>query len=162
MSKPVKNKKKYLTWLQYGLFLGAGIFLIYWQLKSMSANQRAEFLEALQQANYYYLLPIVIMGLISHYIRALRWKLLMEPLDFYPKTKNVFSAVMVGYLANSAVPRLGEVLKCTILAKYEKLKVDKLLGTILVERTIDLICFIIFVILTIISQFNILTQFLNE
>ena len=162
MSKPVKNKKTYLTWLQYGLFLGAGIFLIYWQLKSMNAGQRAEFLEALQQANYYYLLPIVLMGLISHYIRALRWKLLMEPLDFYPKTKNVFSAVMVGYLANSAVPRLGEVLKCTILAKYEKLKVDKLLGTILVERTIDLICFIIFVILTIISQFNILTQFLNE
>jgi hypothetical protein len=86
----------------------------------------------------------------------------MEPLEYYPKMKNLFSAVMVGYLANSAVPRLGEVLKCTILAKYEKLKVDKLVGTILVERTIDLICFAIFVALTIASQFNLLTNFLDE
>lgn len=153
------EKKKIVTWLQYAIFLGAGLFLVWWQLRSMNAVQKEEFLISLKQANHLYIIPIVFMGLLSHFIRALRWKLLMQPIHYFPKTKNVFSAVMIGYLANSAVPRLGEVLKCTILAKYEKLKVDKLVGTILVERTIDLICFVIFIAITILTQYQKLETF---
>ncbi len=155
------KKKKIFTWLQYVLFFGAGLFLVWWQLRSMNAAQKEDFLISLKQANYLYIIPIVFINLLSHFIRAIRWKLLMEPINYFPKTKNVFSAVMVGYLANSAVPRLGEVLKCTILAKYEKLKVDKLVGTILVERTIDLLCFILFVSITILTQYQKLETFVT-
>ncbi len=155
------KKKKIVTWLQYTLFLGAGLFLVWWQLRSMNAVQKEEFLISLKQANYLYIIPIVLMGLLSHFIRALRWKLLMQPINYFPKTKNVFSAVMIGYLANSAVPRLGEVLKCTILAKYEKLKVDKLVGTILVERTFDLLCFALFITITVLTQYQKLETFVT-
>jgi hypothetical protein len=61
----------------------------------------------------------------SHLLRALRWKTLMEPMGYHPSLPNTFFAVMIGYLANLAVPRLGEVLKCTILAKYEKVPAEK-------------------------------------
>ena len=61
----------------------------------------------------------------------------MEPLGFKPSITNTFFAVLIGYLANQALPRLGEVLKCTVLARYEKVPADKLIGTIIVERIID-------------------------
>ena len=60
----------------------------------------------------------------------------MEPLGYKPKLSNLFAVTMIGYLANAAIPRLGELLKCTFLAKYEKLKVDKLVGTIIKQYTI--------------------------
>ncbi len=97
----------------------------------------------LSGAKYIYLIPAVLMLLVSHFIRALRWKILMEPLGYKPTTLNTFLAVMIGYWANLAVPRLGEVLKCTILAKYEKVPADKLVGTIVAERAIDVLSLII-------------------
>ena len=63
----------------------------------------------------------------------------MQTLGYRPRIWNTFFAVMIGYLANMAIPRLGEVLKCTIISKYEKVPVDKLVGTILVERAVDLV-----------------------
>src|SRR5678815_907736 len=83
------------------------------------------------------------MCIRDSYSRAMRWKLLMEPLGYKPSNFNVFAAVMIGYLVNSGAPRLGEVFKCTLLARYEKLRVDKLIGTILIERAVDLVCLII-------------------
>lgn len=148
--------------LQYLIFLGAGIFLVWWQLKDMTAIEKTEFANAFKHANYWLIAPIVIMSLLSHLIRAVRWKYLMEPLDYHPKLKNIFSVVMIGYLANSAIPRLGEILKCTFLARYEKLNVGKLVGTIIIERTFDLICFIIFIGLTILIQIDIIGSYVSE
>ena len=148
--------------LQYLIFLGAGIFLVWWQLKDMTAVEKAEFSNAFNHANYWLIVPIVIMSLLSHLSRAVRWKYLMEPLGYQPKLKNVFSVVMIGYLANSAIPRLGEILKCTFLARYEKLNVGKLIGTIIIERTFDFICFIIFIGLTILIQINLVGNYVKE
>ena len=110
----------------------------------MTLAERAEFYTTFSNTNYWLLIPVAIMSILSHLSRSMRWKLMMEPLGYNPALKNVFAATMVGYLANSAIPRLGEVLKCSLLARYEKLKVDKLFGTILVERTFDFICYLLF------------------
>jgi hypothetical protein len=83
----------------------------------------------------------------------------MEPLGYKPTTFNVFNAVMIGYMANLALPRLGEVLKCTILARYEKLGPDKLVGTIVAERAVDLMCLISVFMITILVQFSIVGDF---
>jgi hypothetical protein len=69
---------------------------------------------------------------------------------------------MVGYLANAAFPRLGEVLKCTFLSKYEHIKVDKLVGSILIERTFDLLCFIIFIGITVLIQVDKVGGFIRQ
>ena len=128
----------------------------------MTAVEKSEFFNAFNYANYWLIVPIVIMSLLSHLFRAIRWKYLMEPLDYQPNLKNVFSVVMIGYLANSAIPRLGEILKCTFLARYEKLNVGKLIGTIIIERTFDFICFIIFIGFTILIQINLVGNYVKE
>jgi uncharacterized protein (TIRG00374 family) len=154
-------KRRWLTWLQYLLFTGGGFFLVWWQLKSMTPVEKSEFYRAISQTNYWVIIPVVCMSLASHLSRAMRWKLLLEPVGYQPKIANAFMATMIGYLANSAVPRLGEVLKCSMLARYEKMRIDRLVGTILLERSFDLICFALFVGLTILFQLDLIGTMLS-
>ena len=154
--------KKILSLLKYLIFLGGGLLLVWWQLHSMTTEQENQFKDAFKSAHYLLVIPVVLMNLLSHLSRSMRWKLLMEPLGYKPSLKNVFGATMVGYLANSAVPRLGEVLKCTLLAKYEKLPADKLIGTILIERTFDLITYVFFVVFTVVIQIDIVGDFVKN
>jgi glycosyltransferase 2 family protein len=110
-------------------------------------------------AFYWLLIPVSLALLVSHLSRAVRWRILMEPMGYRPSVLNAYLAVLVGYLANLAVPRLGEVLKCTILGRYEKISADKLIGTIVAERAFDLICLVIVFAITIFSQIDIIGGF---
>ncbi|WP_336514046.1 lysylphosphatidylglycerol synthase transmembrane domain-containing protein [Pollutibacter soli] len=152
-------KKIILTTLQYIFFLGLGLFLLWWTTKDLSPFEVDQLKNALKEANYLLIIPAMIFLLLSHYSRSLRWKILMEPLNFQPSTTNTFFAVMLGYFFNLLVPRLGEVMKCTILARYEKTPVDKLIGTMVAERAIDVICLIIVIFITIFIQIDIVGDF---
>ena len=96
---------------------------------------------------------------MSHFLRAIRWKQLIQPLGYNPSLLNCFLCVFIGYWANLAVPRLGEVLKCTFLGRYEKIPVDKLIGTIVVERAVDVITLLILFIITIGIQIEVLGNY---
>jgi hypothetical protein len=70
-------------------------------------------------------------------------------------------AVLIGYMANLAIPRLGEVLKCTILARYEKVPADKLVGTIVAERAFDVLCLALVIIITVITQADVIGGYIG-
>lgn len=133
-------KKPFVTILQYLFFLGLGILFVWLSVRKIDHEQWLQIKAAIQRARAWLILPVVIMLLLSHFFRAIRWKILMEPLGYKPSTFNTFAVVMIGYLVNAAVPRLGEVVKCTLLSKYEKVRADKLVGTIVMERAVDLVC----------------------
>lgn len=147
--------------LQYIFFLALGLFLVWWSVKDIDAQKWAEIKQSLEGARVFLVIPVFVILLISHYARALRWRLLMEPMGYNTGKLNTFFAVMVGYLANTAVPRLGEVLKCTILARYEKVPADKLVGTIVQERLIDAFCFVIIVLITLAIQPDLYSRFID-
>lgn len=146
--------KQIVSILKYLLFLGLGIFLVWWSIDQIPEKEFEAFKIALKTANYWLIFPVFIMLSTSHLLRALRWKLLMEPMGYKPSLPNTFFAVMIGYLANLAIPRLGEVLKCTILSKYENIPAEKNVGTIVAERAFDVICLGIFFLLAFVFQFN--------
>jgi uncharacterized membrane protein YbhN (UPF0104 family) len=83
----------------------------------------------------------------------------MEPMGYKPSIPNTFFAVMIGYLANLAIPRLGEVLKCTLLAKYEKVPAEKLVGTIVAERAVDVISLALVFIVTLLTQSDLIVSY---
>jgi uncharacterized protein (TIRG00374 family) len=136
-------KKRVLTIFQYLFFLGLGLFFVWLSVKDIGPDDWESIKSAVGRARKWLILPAFLLLVLAHYSRALRWKILMEPLGYRPSNFNVFASVMIGYLVNAAVPRLGEVVKCTILAKYEKTRVDKLLGTIVMERAVDVVCLIV-------------------
>ncbi len=142
--------------IQYVFFLGLGIFLLWLTLRNSDWNA---IRRDLSEARYIYLVPATLMLLVSHFVRGLRWKILMEPLGYTPGTTNTFLAVMVGYWANLAVPRLGEVLKCTVLARYEKVPADKLVGTIVAERAFDVVSLGVIFFITIAIQYDVIGSF---
>ncbi|MEO7306999.1 MAG: lysylphosphatidylglycerol synthase transmembrane domain-containing protein [Ferruginibacter sp.] len=148
-------RKRLLFILQSLVFLAIGIFLVWWSIHKLSEKDYREFINSLKNANYYLLIPVFLILVGSHLSRAIRWKILMESMNYKPKLSNTFCAVMIGYLANFAFPRLGEVLKCTILGKYEKVPPDKLVGTILIERAVDVVSFFIIIIISLLTQANI-------
>jgi glycosyltransferase 2 family protein len=155
-------KKRVLTILQYLLFLSLGVFLVWWSISKMSEEDLQQCKEALVSARYILIIPVFIIISASHISRAMRWKLLMKPMGYNPSLPNTFLAVMIGYLANLAFPRLGEVLKCTILSRYEKVPADKLVGTILIERLVDVLCLLVVFAITILTQYDLIGQFAKD
>lgn len=151
--------KKIFSILQYAFFLGLGIFLLWLTMRKSDWNS---IISDFSGANYIYLIPATLMLILSHIIRALRWQILIEPLGYKPSTLNTILAVFVGYWANLAVPRLGEVLKCTILGRYEKVPADKLIGTIVAERAIDVCSLGVILLITVFSQYDLIGGFSKE
>ncbi|MFI5133202.1 MAG: lysylphosphatidylglycerol synthase transmembrane domain-containing protein [Chitinophagales bacterium] len=151
-------RKKILTILQYISLLGLGIFLVWWSIRDLSSDDKSQIKSALKHAKYLLIIPVLGILLLSHFVRALRWRLLIEPLGYSTKKSNAFFAVLIGYLTNLAFPRLGEVMKCTALARYEKTPVDKLIGTIILERIIDAITLLIIFGITLAIQPGIYSQ----
>jgi len=147
-------KKALLTILQYVIFLGLGIYVVYHMLHELSPNETTELVNAIKSINAWFLIPIFIVGFLSHFFRGLRWRYLLETAGMKPGILNTTFAVLIGYIANLALPRAGEVAKCTVLAKYEKMPAHKMIGTIVAERAFDILCLIVIAIGTFLLQFH--------
>lgn len=151
-------KKPVLTILQYLFFLGIGIFFVWLSIKNIDHEKWLKIKDSVARAKHWLIIPAFIVLILAHYSRAMRWKILMEPLGYHPSNFNTFAAVMIGYLVNAGVPRLGEVVKCTLLARYEKVRADRLVGTIVIERAVDVVCLIIVFFAALIFQGSIIGE----
>jgi hypothetical protein len=155
-------KKQLLTIFKFLFFLGIGILLIWLAVKDKTDAELANIKAALQQADYFWIILSVFISGLSHYFRALRWKILLEPMGYKPKTSNTMFSVMVGYLANLALPRLGEVTRCGILTRYEKIPFVQGFGSVIAERALDVVCVIILFFLTLAIEFEKISGIAND
>ncbi|MCT4645446.1 MAG: flippase-like domain-containing protein [Carboxylicivirga sp.] len=151
-------KKSVSKLIQYILFPAIGIFIIYQLYKDQNGE---EILSALRNdVNYSWIVFSICLGLLSHVSRALRWQMLIEPIEKKTGLINTFCAVMTGYLANLVFPRMGEVSRCGVLSKYERLSFTRVVGTVVAERLTDLIVLILIAIAVLTIQFDFLGGFL--
>jgi len=155
-------KAGFLTILKFVVFLGLGVFITWLSLKDLTDEERHEIVKAFRTANYNWVILGIALGILSHILRALRWMMFMEPMGYDVRFKNSFYAVMIGYLANLAFPRLGEVTRCGILAKYEKIPFNRSLGTVITERAIDMLIFFLLFVLMIVTQIETISEFMYE
>ena len=140
-------KQTILTIIKFLVFLALGILLIWLAVKDLTEEDKIQITKSLSEANYAWILLSMAAGILAHISRAIRWKMLLAPLGFIPKLSNIFCAVMIGYLGNLAINRIGEVLRCGILKRYEKIPFTQSFGTVIAERVIDtLMLFILFII----------------
>jgi hypothetical protein len=131
------NNKKLITAIFF-FIIGVGLFwYVYKDINIQSVK------DALKELNYSWILLSIILGLLSTLVRALRWKLLIESIGYKPKTINLFLSVQILYFINLVIPRGGELARCGMVAKYEKIPFAKLLGTVFIERLTDFFAFLI-------------------
>jgi glycosyltransferase 2 family protein len=155
-------KKTILTILQYILFLGLGVWIIYHMLHQLDDSKKAELASAITNANVWYLIPVFIIGFFSHFFRAVRWRYLLETVDLKPTITNTTFAVLIGYIANLALPRAGEVAKCTVLARYEKMPAHKMIGTIVAERAFDMVSLVVIAVLAFFLQMQFVSEYAHS
>jgi glycosyltransferase 2 family protein len=141
------------------LFLVIGIGLLWISFRGIDFRKLGGIL---LKANYLWLLAAIIISIIAFIIRAKRWILLIEPLGYKPGLKNTYHSLVTGYFANLIFPRLGEVTRCAALGRKEKLPFDKLVGTVIIERTIDFLTLLLLLGITLIAGSATTGNFLSD
>ncbi len=155
-------KKKLSKWLSILVPLALGATIIVYQYNSFTAAQLNEIKGYFRNANYFYIYLSLFLAILGFWSRAYRWKFSLEHLGYQTKFHNNFMAVCVAYLMNLTVPRSGEISRALVLKKYENLPFDKAFGTIVAERVVDFLLFLLFVIIGFIFQFNILKEYVLD
>jgi len=145
--------------LKYILFLGVGGFLFYLAFRN---TEFEKLISDFKKANYLYVIISMVMGYLAFISRGFRWNLLLEPFGYKPNKWNSVHAVSIGYFANIAVPRAGELARCTTLYNTDKIPVNRLFGTVILERLIDFLMLITLVIVTLILEFSNLQMFFQN
>jgi len=151
--------KKILNILKFMVFFGLSLLIFWYVFK----NQEIDSLKAeISKTNFAWIGLSLLLGILSHVSRAMRWNILIEPLGYKPKLLNTFSAVMVMYLANYALPRLGEVSRVGVMKKYEKIPFSELFGTVVMERAVDMLLLLICLFIVVVTQTSVLLQFIEN
>ena len=153
MRKIVFNTFKYISFLAVGL-------IIFWFL--YRKIEWSEMKSALRDLKYGFIFLSIIFGLLSHYSRAIRWKMLIKPLGYNPGIRNTFLSILVLYFVNLIVPRAGEVARCTVLSRTDKIPFTKLVGTVFVERMADILMLFVLAVIIFATNISIVFRFFEE
>ncbi|MBP5341975.1 MAG: flippase-like domain-containing protein [Bacteroidales bacterium] len=151
------EEKKRSHWgdvLRLVVFLGIGVFFIYWFLLKLDDGQKAAVWQSFLEADYGWVAVCMVCSLLSHFVRALRWRLLFQPMGCTPSVGSTFGSVMVAYLGNLAFPRAGEVMRCATLRTSDGIPMEKSLGTVVTERLVDALAFGLIVVIGLLAMFG--------
>lgn len=151
-------RKRITQILKFFVFLFVGIILLWLAFRNV---QFEKLIEGLKKANYFWVFLSVFFGALAYISRARRWVILINPLGFRPSLRNTYYSLMAGYLANLALPRVGEITRCVALGKKEKIPVDQLFGTVVIERTIDFISLLLILFVMLMLKGDQINQFLK-
>jgi uncharacterized protein (TIRG00374 family) len=139
--------------IQFTVLLGVGILLAWLSIKSVW-GERDKIADSFATANYFWVGVSIAIAFLSHYLRAFRWNYLLKPLGYSVKPANAVGAVLVGYFANYGLPRMGELTRCTLVAKYDDVPFEVALGTVITERIVDMLLLVAIFVLTLFAQFS--------
>lgn len=139
--------------IQFVILFSIGILLVWLSLKQV-APYREKIITAFKNADYFWVIISMIVSIFSHMLRAYRWNYLLKPLGQKVGFINANCHVLIGYFANYGIPRMGEISRCTLATKYDGVPFEIALGTVITERIVDFILFLIIFFLTLVLQFS--------
>jgi hypothetical protein len=152
--------KRFWSATKYYFFLAIGLLLLYIVFKDVDFRW---MWNEIKHAHFGWILVSFVCGLLAMASRAWRWRIMLEPLGYKPSFLNCFNGVSIGYLSNIALPRMGEVIRCTILNQTNGIPVTKLFGTVILERVIDVLILLSLITLVFFTQIDRFGKFfMNE
>ncbi len=157
--RAILTKKTLFTILKYVFGLGFGVLLMWLAMRGIDFE---EVKQGFREANYFWVAIGLIVAILSHWFRAMRWKMLISAAGHESNTWNLFCSIMVGYLVNQALPRAGEVTRATLSARTERMPITVSLGTMVTDRVFDVISLGLLVLGVFIFQFKEITAILDK
>lgn len=139
-------------------FLLAGVFLY----AAFRGTNFSDLWKSLQDVNYGWVLLLIPIHVTSHWLRAVRWSYLLAPVKKNLSKRNLFSAVMVGFMVNNALPRVGEFVRPYVIGKLEGISKSSAFATVVVERIIDMATFMFTLCLVLFINPNALDPFVSD
>lgn len=128
-----KILKEIIRYIVVILLLVASIYFVFKDIDMQV------FINTFIQARWEWCLLSVPVAILSHLVRAIRWRIFLKPIHNAQSTLNLFSAVMIGYVVNNVIPRGGEFVRPFVYARREKVSKTAVFATIVTERIIDVI-----------------------
>ncbi|MBM3160918.1 MAG: flippase-like domain-containing protein [Bacteroidetes bacterium] len=131
-----------------------GIYLTWYFFNQMSEEAMNSFYKALRKADYTFVVLSLLLGIISYWSRAERWKYTLEPMGFKSNAWNRYHSLMIGYIVNLTVPRAGEASRALMLQRSDNIPFTKSFGTIITERIVDIILLALITSITYVLAYN--------
>lgn len=142
--------------------IALGVFLVWYWYISTGEEERKQIFYYIKDADLLWVGLSMVLGILGHVSRAIRWNYLLEPLGYTPKLSNNVFIILMAYLTNLGIPRTGEILRATALTTYENVPFEKGIGTIITERVIDVIMLLSIILTTLLWQTDIILGFLEN
>jgi len=155
-------KKILVNVAKFGISLGLGVLLVWLAVGKLTSQDIAEMRSAFGRTNWFWLFIGPTIGMASNLVRALRWNMLLKSIGYRAKFKNVAAAVYVMYIGNLAFPRLGEISRCGIVFKTDSIPVEKSIGTMVVERVVDVVTMLLVGVILFFIQYELLSGLFNQ
>ena len=151
--------RKIIPFLKFSLPLLLGLVLLFYAFKNVQLD---DFLSKLNLTRYGWIIGSMLLSLVAYVSRAYRWQLLLKAADQKVSTFRLTLAVFVGYLANLAFPRLGEVIRCAVLKKTNQIPVSLSIGTVVTERIIDSLVLLFFLVVALFLEFDLIVTYFEN
>ncbi|MCB2410429.1 lysylphosphatidylglycerol synthase transmembrane domain-containing protein [Hymenobacter lucidus] len=151
--------KRLLNILKYALLLSVSGLLMWYAVQGQDLSSIGRHM---RQANYSWLIITMTLSCLGYFSRAYRWKMQLDATKHTAPFWDVYHAMMVGYLANMVLPRMGEVIRCSILQRTSKVPVQVALGTVVTERVIDVLVLLLLLGSTLLLDFNTFWSFVTD
>ncbi|TCD27913.1 flippase-like domain-containing protein [Pedobacter psychrodurus] len=145
------------TALKYIILFLIGIVVLYLAFRGQDLEK---IWQEIKTANYFWVVISALAVLIAHVLRALRWQMLYQSIHYKVSFWNAYHAVIIGYLANLALPRFGEIGRCSVIHKTEKVPMFASIGTVITERLFDVLVLFLTSVAMLIFQYDIVSDFL--
>ena len=142
--------------------LGLGIFLIWLVVRNFDQKELEQMRKALLRVDYFWLFLSALLGVFSHISRAIRWNYTLGAIGLRTNFMNRWFCVMINYLVNLAIPRMGEITRCAYLSSYEKIPFEKTFGTLIAERVLDFIILAFLILIFLFYQYDLVYDFVFE
>ena len=134
--------KKLTNILRYGLWIAVAALLVYFSFRNVNWK---DFGTALRECRWGYVVLSMLLGVAAYWLRALRWRMQLLPLDASTARVTTWNACNICTITNYVLPRVGEIVRCGYVVRHSGrddegkrlVTFDKALGTVVADRVWD-------------------------
>lgn len=155
-------KRVLLYVLKYLVGFGIAGLLIWLSFRKLTEKDLTDIRDALLRVRFWLIIPVFGILLLSHWFRARRWKQLIVPLGYEPTVAQLLCSLFIGYLGNQLIPRAGEIIRCTTVAKTSRVPAEKVIGTMVAERAFDVVCLAFITTGTLLIEYKYIESYMHD